>query len=116
MNKDEHFNKQKEGNMEAAKLVNDNVLNEQNRNCIKTQSTSSSVYSYMVNANNMQNMNYDKNLINPSVPSMEMYHNNPCHMNELNNEQMIYNLNNRNIGYYYYPYIPTTYNDEVYLN
>ncbi|CXI67501.1 zinc finger protein, putative [Plasmodium berghei] len=116
MNKDEHFNKQKEGNMETEKLVNDNVLNEQNRNCIKTQSASSSVYSYMVNTNNMQNMSYDKNFINPPVPSIEMYHNNPCHMNELTNEQMIYNLNNRNIGYYYYPYMPTTYNDEVYLN
>ncbi|CAD2095848.1 zinc finger protein, putative [Plasmodium vinckei brucechwatti] len=116
VNKDDNFNKQEEGNMETAKLVNDNVLNEQNRNCIKTQSASSSVYSYMHNANNIQNMSYDKNLINPPVPSIEMYHNNPCHMNELTNEQMVYNLNNRNIGYYYYPYIPTTYNDEVYLN
>ncbi|SBT37212.1 hypothetical protein, conserved [Plasmodium ovale wallikeri] len=84
---------------------------------LKHQMSPSSVYSYIHNATNAQNMNCEKKFMNPSANPMDMYLNNPYYMNQLANEQMVYNLNNRNYGYYYCPYLPPpAYNDEVYLN
>ncbi|GAW81670.1 hypothetical protein, conserved [Plasmodium gonderi] len=77
----------------------------------------SSVYSYILNASNTENTNCEKRFMKPSSTPMDLYLNNQYHMNQLANEHMMYNLNNRNYGYYYCPYVPSdAYNDEVYLN
>ncbi|CRG93942.1 zinc finger protein, putative [Plasmodium gallinaceum] len=75
----------------------------------------SSVYSYIVNAN-PQNINYEKNIMKPLSNDMELYINKQYPINPLANDPMVYNLNNRNYGYYYCAYPPSTFNDEVYLN
>ncbi|CAA9988958.1 zinc finger protein, putative [Plasmodium knowlesi strain H] len=78
----------------------------------------SSVYSYILHANNAESANYEKRFMKPPPNDMDLYMNNHYHMNQMANEQMMFNLSARNYGYYYYPYAPpsATYTDEVYLN
>ncbi|KJP87273.1 hypothetical protein AK88_03070 [Plasmodium fragile] len=78
----------------------------------------SSVYSYILHANNTESANCEKRFVKPPPNDMDLYMNNHYHMNQLANEQMMYNLSGRNYGYYYYPYVPpvAAYTDEVYLN
>ncbi|EUD68674.1 hypothetical protein C922_01074 [Plasmodium inui San Antonio 1] len=82
------------------------------------QVNSSSVYSYILHANNAESANCEKRFMKPPPNDMDLYMNNHYHMNQLANEQMMFNLNGRNYGYYYCPYAPpaAAYTDEVYLN
>ncbi|CRH00774.1 zinc finger protein, putative [Plasmodium relictum] len=118
-NKKKHYKKETYMNNQE---FTDHQRNNRNINIENTQEPKvhvnpSSVYSYIVNANvNAQNINYEKNIMKPLSNDMELYINKQYPINPLPNDPMIYNLNNRNYGYYYCAYPPSTFNDEVYLN